>query len=87
MAQNVKSLIKKYSDAGATDDMPPTPQDKKLRDKHISDSVPYNTAHATDHMEEIVNQLKKLKPVNPSLAAKLARQASKKLHKVEGRIK
>lgn len=81
---NVKSLvsksqIKKYSDGGATDDMPPTPKDDTLRRKHISDSIPYNTAHAFDHLEELCNQADKLSMIDKPLASKLVKQSLKKL--------
>lgn len=86
MPKKVKALWKKYSDAGAVDDMPPTKADAKLRDKHVADSVPYNVGHATDHMDEIVNQLKKLQPVNPRLTRQLGQQAVRKLHGVEQKV-
>ena len=82
----VAALWRKYSDAGAVDSKPPTPIDNKLRIKHVMDSVPYNVGHATDHMEEIVNQLNKLKKTDPKLARKLGKQAASKMHNVEAKV-
>lgn len=81
---NVKSLVgknklKKYSDSGATDDKPPTPKDAALREKHVSDSIPYNTDHAYDHLQELCNQVDKLRTINKPLASKLVKQSLKKL--------
>jgi hypothetical protein len=86
MAKNVKALWKKYSDAGAVDDKPPTPKDGKLRVKHVMDSVPYNIGHATDHIEEVDNQLDKLAKTDPKLARKTRKEAATRLHKVEEKV-
>lgn len=79
----VKDLLKdnkRFSDAGATDDDPPTPKDAELREKHVSDSIPYNTAHAFDHLEQLCNQAEKLRTINKPLATKLIKQSLKKLN-------
>jgi hypothetical protein len=86
MKIKTSDLWKKYSDAGAVDGKPPTPADNKLRIKHVTDSVPYNVGHATDHMEEIVNQLGKLAKTDPRMASKLGREAAAKMHKVEEKV-
>jgi hypothetical protein len=37
-------------------------------------------------MEEIVNQLNKLKKTDPKIAKKLGKQAAKKMHNVENKV-
>jgi N-acetyl-gamma-glutamylphosphate reductase len=86
MAKSVSALWKKYSDAGAVDGKPPTPEDNKLRIKHVMDSIPYNVGHAHDHMEEITLQLGKLKKTDAKLSKKLGKQAAAKLHSIEQKV-
>lgn len=85
MQPSVKSALSKHSDGsrwGASDINPPTPADAKLRLKHVSDSVPYNTAHAVDHLDEIVNQLQKLSSVDRSKTKQLASGAAKRVSSI-----
>jgi hypothetical protein len=82
MASSVKDALRKHSDGSrwsASDINPPTPKDAKLRLKHVKDSVPYNTSHAYDHLEELCEQLKKLCAIDKPAASKLAKTARAKL--------
>lgn len=82
MQPSVKSALSKHSDGSrweAADIKPPTPADAKLRLKHVSDSVPYNTSHAVDHLDEIVNQLQKLSGVDRGKTKELASGAAKRV--------
>ncbi len=82
---SVKDALSKHSDGSrweAADIDPPTPGDAKLRLKHVSDSVPYNTAHAVDHLDEIVNQLKKLSGVDRAKTRALAAGAAKRVDQI-----
>ena len=86
---SVKDALSKHSDGSrwqASDIDPPTPADAKLRLKHVSDSIPYNTAHAVDHLDEIVEQLKKLKGVDLAKTRELAAGASKRVADIVGEI-
>jgi hypothetical protein len=80
MADSVKSLWNN------PDAKPPTPEDAKLREKHVRDSVPYNTAHSVDHLKAIVDQLQKLSVVDRSGATKLAAGSSKRIGKMLDKI-
>lgn len=83
MANSVETVLKNGKTGSWTngDIKPPTPMDDKLRLKHVSDSVPYNTAHACDHIEEVAEQLKKLAMIDKTKTKKLAKEASARLHK------
>lgn len=67
--------------------VPPTPEDAKLRIKHVADSVKYNLRHAHDHSMAVADQLHKLRAVSPSRAQKQATQAQKELDKTVAKFK
>jgi hypothetical protein len=70
------------------DGMPPTPEDRKLRVKHVLESVHYNIhGHAKDHISGSIDQLKKLKMVDPKLAKKTAHDAALKVHLEEAKLR
>ena len=67
--------------------LPPTPEDAKMRVRHVADSVKYNLRHAHDHSMAIADQLSKLRQVSPSLASKQASQAQNELQKTVNKFK
>ena len=70
------------------DGMPPTPEDKKMRAKHVLESVKYNIhGHAKDHIAGSIEQLKKLKMVDPKLAKSTAHKAALKIHLEEAKLR
>lgn len=77
MPSNVKEALWSKGDI-----KPPSSADAKLRLKHVSDSVPYNTAHAMDHLGEIVNQLQKLSGVDRAQTGQLAVGAAKRVDSI-----
>jgi hypothetical protein len=86
MAANVQQIWKKYSSKKGAAGMPPTEGDKKLRAKHVSESVPYNVGHAVEHMNSISKQLTKLKLSDGPLAKVLANKAVKQVHAAENKL-
>jgi len=86
MAKTVKDIWSKWSSEKAAAGMPPTKADVKLRDKHVTESVPYNTKHAVEHMKSNVKQLSKLNVTNKPLASVLARKSVSAVHSVEEQL-
>lgn len=86
MAQTVQQLWTKYSSKKGAAGMPPTSGDKKLRAKHVSESVPYNVGHAVEHMSSISKQLVKLGMTDSKLASILAGKAAKQIHGAEKKL-
>lgn len=73
MPSSVRSLW------NSPDVKPPTAKDSAMREKHVRESVPYNSSHATEHMKSIVEQLQKLSVIDRPGASKLASGAGKRL--------
>lgn len=68
-------------------ELPPTPEDAKMRVRHVNDSVKYNLRHAHDHSVAIADQLGKLRQVSPTLAKKQATHAQNELQSTLNKFK
>lgn len=86
MAKTVNDLWSKWSSDKAAAGMPPTKADVKLRDKHVSESVPYNTKHAVEHIKSNIKQIGKLKVTNKPLANVLAHKSIEAIHSAEEKL-
>jgi len=78
-------MAKMYSGAKGAD-VPPTPMDAKMTDKHASQSVTYNMSHFTDHAMGAVTSLKRVKMVNPKKAKALANSAANQMDNLRGKV-
>lgn len=81
MATKVKDVVAPKHSDGSKDrkDWPPTPEDERMTENHTSDSITYNTPHATDHLDEIYEKAKRLKGLEPQRAKKLVADVLKQL--------
>jgi len=70
----------------ATSDVPPTPADRAMTNKHASQSVTYNISHFSDHAKGAADSLARVKMVNPAKAKVLAKQAAKKMSNLQTKV-
>ena len=67
-------------------DMPPTPADAQMTNKHAAQSVTYNMAHFTDHAKGAMSSLDRVKMVNPKKARALANGVVNRLDSLKGKV-
>lgn len=68
-------------------ELPPTPADTKLREKHTKASVVYNLKHAVEHVTPIEAHLKGLSQSQPGGARALASKVVAQIAKHQNKIK
>lgn len=90
MAASVKEVLKSslHKDGGkfTAQDIPPTPADGQMRDKHTSASIPYNMKHALDHLSAALGQFEKLSGQNPAKAKAFAKKVCADLDEVKSKV-